>query len=292
MHQSSTEFLRCLQCDSNLELEILKSEKEVHEGFLVCSNCDMIFPIISKIPILWDDFSDFLSNRKILSGRLYRLSKTVKMKNFIKSSLLKTFFSDEDRTNLDNRWSNIYQNSKNSKFYSVIKKNLSSVNKSKVVLEYGCSIGIMTSYLSNHHDTVFGIDRSFSALEYAKRNYKQNLDFFLSDFLSPIFGKLNFDLVLALNVLELVEPSNFLKQVSVQIDSGYFVISDPYDFDRGKNSVKQAFDESTLRNRMRKLGFAILSSTKKPSYIKWNLKLNPRSQLRYDVDLVIGKKNK
>ena len=292
MYESSLEFLRCLRCGSKIELEILKLDKEIHEGFLICCLCDLIFPIIAKIPIFWNDFSNFLSTHKILSGRLYRLSETTKMKNFIKTSLIKTTFSDNDRTNLDDRWSKIYQNSQNSKFYSIIKNNLNSISKSKMVLEYGCSIGIMTSYLSNHQNTVFGIDKSFSALEYAKQKSRKNSDFFLADFLSPIFGKLNFDLILALNILELIEPTSLLKQVSNQIKSGYFVISDPYDFDRGKNSVKKSLDESSLRNYLTKLGFSISSSTKKPSYIKWNLKLNSRSQLNYKVDLVIGKKNR
>ena len=119
---------------------------------------------------------------------------------------------------------------------------------------------------------------------------KNNLDYIVADSLSPVFGKLQFDLILALNVLELVEPIDLLKQISKQISSGYFVISDPYDFDRGVNSVKKSFDESSLRMNLENLGFKILSKTKKPSYLPWNLKLNPRATLKYKVDLVISKK--
>jgi 2-polyprenyl-3-methyl-5-hydroxy-6-metoxy-1,4-benzoquinol methylase len=172
----------------------------------------------------------------------------------------------------------------------VIKKNLNFIAKSKLVLEYGCSIGIITSYLANSHDMVFGIDRSFSALRYAKKSSKNNLDYIVADSLSPVFGKLQFDLILALNVLELIEPLELLKQVSKQISIGYFVISDPYDFDRGTNSVRKPVDESTLRKNLWNLGFKILSKTKNPSYIPWNLKLNSRATLNYKVDLIIGKK--
>ena len=90
--------------------------------------------------------------------------------------------------------------------------------------------------------------------------------------------------------MELVEPSYFLKNVSNQISSGTFVLSDPYDYDRGKNSVKNPIDESTLRKNLKKLGFRISSVTKNSSFIRWNLKLHPRATLNYKVDLVIAKK--
>jgi len=290
MHESSVEFLRCVRCGSRLELEVFTHDLEIEEGVFECQKCKLTFPIIEKIPILWDDFSGYLSSRKILGGKLYRLSNTGKMKNFLKYSLSKTKKTDEDRTILEEKWSKIYQNSKNSKFYYLIKKNLDSIPKSKLVLEYGCSIGIVTSSMSDNHDIVFGIDRSFSALRYAKKSSKNNLDYVVANSISPVFGKLQFDLILALNVLELIEPLELLKHVSGQISTGYFVISDPYDFDRGTNSVKKPINETKLRTNLEQLGFKISSKTKKPSFMPWNLKLNSRATLNYKVDLIIGKK--
>ena len=290
MLESSVKFLRCVRCGSKLELDVFKLDQEIEEGILECKNCNLIFPIIEKIPILWDDFSKYLSSRKVLGGKLYRLTNTGKMKKFMKFSLSQTKQITDDRTALEERWSKIYQNNKSSKFYSIIKQNLNFITKSKLVLEYGCSIGIITSSLADCHDMVFGIDRSFSALRYAKKSSKNNLDYIVADSLSPVFGKLQFNLILALNILELVEPLELLKQVSKQISAGHFVISDPYDFDRGKNSVRKPIDESTLRTNLCNLGFKILSKTKNPSYIPWNLKLNPRATLNYKVDLIIGKK--
>ena len=290
MLESSVKFLRCVRCGSKLELDVFKLDQEIEEGILECKKCNLTFPIIEKIPILWDNFSKYLSSRKVLGGKLYRLTNTGKMKKFMKFSLSQTKQIADDRTALEERWSKIYQNNKSSKFYSIIKKNLNFITKSKLVLEYGCSIGIITSSLADCHDMVFGIDRSFSALRYAKKSSKTNLDYIVADSLSPVFGKLQFNLILALNILELVEPLELLKQVSKQISTGHFVISDPYDFDRGKNSVKKPIDESTLRTNLCNLGFKISSKTKNPSYIPWNLKLNPRATLNYKVDLIIGKK--
>ena len=191
---------------------------------------------------------------------------------------------------IEERWTKIYQNNKNSSFYRVLKHNLNSIPKSGLALEYGCSIGIMSSYLADYHSLVFGIDKSFPALMYAKKTFKPNLDYIVTDSLYPVFGKSKFDLILALNVLELIEPIELIKHISKQISKGYLMLSDPYDFDRGINSVKKPLDESILRDYLKNLGFKISSKTKKPSFLPWNLKLNPRTSLNYKVDLVIGKK--
>ncbi len=290
MLESSLDFLRCVRCGSKLELIIFKLDKEIEEGLLECKKCDLKFPIIEKIPILWDTFDRYLSSRKKLGGKLYRLIDNPHLKKFLKLSLSKINTANEDRTELEERWSKIYENSRNSKFYSLVKNSIDSLPKSELVLEHGCSIGIMTSYLADSNNMVFGIDRSFSALQYAKRSYKNNLDYFIADSLSSVFGKLQFDLILALNILELIEPSELLKHISKQVSSGHFIISEPYDFDRGTKSVKKPLDEYTLRTTLNDLGFEITTKTKKPSYLPWNLKLNSRATLNYKVDLIIGKK--
>ncbi|MFB5633021.1 MAG: methyltransferase domain-containing protein [Nitrosopumilus sp.] len=288
MLPSSLEFLRCVKCGAKLHLDTFESGKEIVEGLLECKKCKLEFPIIQKIPILWDDFSKYLSSRRILGGKLYKLTNSAKLKSFVKKSLTS---KDNDRSNLEEKWARVYQNSRTSKFYSTIKKNLDSLSSSKLVLEHGCSIGIVTSHLANSNDLVFGVDRSYSAIEYAKKQFKDNLDYFVADSLTPVFGKQQFDLVLALNVLEIIEPQVLLKSVSKQITKGYFVISDPYDFDRGPASVKNPMDASTLRINLNNLGFKISNSTKKPSFIPWNLKLNPRATLNYKVDLIIAQKS-
>ena len=290
MHEFSLNLLRCVRCGSKLELDVFKKETEIDEGILECKKCTLCFPIIKKIPIIWDDFSKYISERMMLGGKLFNFASHDKMKKFLKHTLSISKRNTDDRTTLEERWSRIYQNSQKSKFYSIIKNELDTVPKSKLVLEYGCSIGIMTSFLANSNQNVFGIDRSFSAISVAKKIQKDNLDYFVADLMSDVFGNTKFDLILALNVLELVEPKDLLQYISQQIPTGHFVISDPYDFDRGKNSVKKPLDELTLRTSLDELGFTISVKTKKPSYLTWNLKLNPRSTLNYKVDLIIAKK--
>jgi 2-polyprenyl-3-methyl-5-hydroxy-6-metoxy-1,4-benzoquinol methylase/uncharacterized protein YbaR (Trm112 family) len=290
MLESSLNFLRCVRCSSKLELNIFEIDQEIEEGLLECKKCSLQFPIIEKIPILWDDLSVYLSSRKKLSGKLYKSIQNQNLKDLFKSALSKTKFTDNDRTVLEERWAKIYQNSKNSKFYSLVKNNLDDLPKSNLVLEHGCSIGMMTSYLADSNKMVFGIDRSFSALQIAKKSYKNNLDYFIADSMSTVFGKLQFNLILGLNILELIEPLELLKHISKQISSGYLILSEPYDYDRGLNSVKNPLDEFTLRTTLKNFGFKINTKTKNPSYIPWNLKLNPRATLNYKVDLIIAKK--
>jgi SAM-dependent methyltransferase len=289
MKEFSLEYLRCIKCNSKLELDVFKKNSEIEEGLLECKKCTSLYPIIEKIPILWDDFPNYISNRRRLGGKLVN-SVSIKMKNFLKNSLSRNNPNIEDRTILEERWTRIYQNSRRSRFYSKIKNELKILPKSKLVLEYGCSIGIMSSFLAESNHTVFGIDRSFSAIKIATKNSKENLDYFVADSLSPIFGKTKFNLIIALNLLELIEPVDFLKQVTSQIQKGYLIISDPYDNDRGKNSVKYPLDEHTLRQNLKNLKFTITSRSTNPSNISWNLKLNPRTMLNYKVDLVVAEK--
>ncbi len=143
--------------------------------------------------------------------------------------------------------------------------------------------------MAKNNDIVFGIDNSFSAICAAKKNRIENLDYFVADSLEHPFGNQKFGLVVALNLLELVEPIKLVKIVSKQT-KGTFVLSDPYDYDRGNFSVKNPVTPQVLRKELQKLGFRISSNTMKPSFIPWNLSLNPRTRLNYRVDLVVCKK--
>ena len=96
--------------------------------------------------------------------------------------------------------------------------------------------------------------------------------------------------MIGLNILELMEPNILLKQIAKQISSGYIIISDPYDYERGINSVKQPMNELELRENLQKLKFQITNKTKKPAFIPWNLELHSRASLNYKVDVVIAKK--
>jgi len=290
MLESSIRFIKCIKCNGKLDVDIYKNSSEIDEGVLKCKKCQLLFPIIDKIPIMFIDFQKYLSEHKILSGKLYRLTSTQQMKDFLKSSLNNLNWNKSDKTLLEERWSKIYENNKNSKFYKLIKSHIESIPKSKLVLEYGCSIGIITTHSSKSNEIVFGIDKSFSAIQIARKNKKNNIDYVVSDFKYNPFLNTKFNLIIALNVLELMEPEILLKQISKQISLGHVIISDPYDFERGENSVKNPMNEVLLREKLKKFKFKITSKTKIPSNVQWNLKLYDRASLNYKVDIIIAKK--
>lgn len=288
MHQFSLKYLRCVNCNSKLELEEFEKSDEIIEGFLLCSNCNSTYPIILKIPILWPDFVSYLSNRAQLGGYLMNEVKNTKLKSFVKNSLKKIKRPTSDVSKIEQRWVVTYKNSLKSRFYTHVKNSIKKLSQSNLVLEHGCSIGHMTQYLAQKHDIVFGIDQSFFAISEAKKNDCKNLDYFVANSLKPPFGKTKFDLIIGLNILELIEPFDLLKVISSQV-KGTAVISDPYDFERGQDSIKQRVDPKSLRAELKKLGFTLLQNTGKQSFLPWKLNINSRLSLHYKVDLIIAR---
>lgn len=291
MHESSLKYLRCVKCHKTLDLEIIRKKEEINEGFLVCKNCNLRHPIISKIPIIWENLALYLSKRIQLGGHLYSHSTSKEMKSFIRTALSKAKKDIDDISWVEKKWVLIYLASRKARFYSIIKNILQKLPKSKLALEHGCSVGFVSEILARQNELAFGIDSSYFAIAHAKKRFKQNLDYFVADSLCHPFGNQKFDLVVGLNLLELIEPKDLINVISDQIKNGTILLSDPFDFERGKNSVKNPLYEKTLRDELRKHRFTISSQTRNPSFITWNLNINKRSSLNYKVDLIIGKKS-
>ena len=290
MNRKNSQFIFCVKCKGTLTLDVFYETSEINEGFFLCNNCHLQFPIISKIPILVENLSQFLANRSSLGGLLFELSFTKVMKEFIKNTLSKIKKSENDFFQTEKHWTDIYLLNKKSSFYKNMKSHISKIPAKNFVVEYGSSIGIISNTLGLKHTHVFGIDTSFSALLEAKKKSPKNCEYVLADILQNPFGKKKFDLIIALNMFELVEPSLLLKTISKQISNGFIFLTDPYDYDRGRNSVKNPLNENQIRDILRQNKFQITSTTKTPSKINWNLKINTRTQLNYKVDIIIAKK--
>lgn len=290
MNRKNSQFIFCVKCKGTLILDVLDETSEINEGFFSCNNCHLKFPIISKIPILVENLSKFLANRSSLGGLLLELSLTKVMKEFIKNIMSKIQKSENDFFPTEKRWVDIYLLNKKSSFYKNIKSHISKLSQKNFVVEYGSSIGIISNTLGLKHTHVFGIDTSFQALLEAKNKSPKNCEYLLADILQNPLGKKKFDLIIALNMFELVEPSLLLKTIFKQISNGFIFLSDPYDYDRGKNSVKNPLNENQIRKILSQNNFQIIKSTKKPSKINWNLKINDRTQLNYKVDIIIARK--
>lgn len=270
-----------------MELEIFEKENEVIEGILFCVHCTAKYPIISSIPFLLEDLSSYFSIRAKLGGYLLLHAKNQKIKSLIKKSLQGIKHVGEDTTDLEKNWVTIYKKTKHTSFVTKVKNIVRTLPKCVSVIEHGCSIGIMSEILAKYHDQVFGMDKSFFALLEAKKRKIKNSDFFLADSPSCPFGDKKFEISIALNVLELIEPLKLLKIIRSQTRE-FVILSDPYDYERGRNSVRVKLDAKSLRLQLTKLGFKFLQNTDKPSFIPWKLSVNPRLELNYKVDLILA----
>ena len=288
MYESSLQYICCVKCGQSLELETFEKKNEIIEGLLTCVQCNGTYPIIMSIPILVEDLSLFLSIRTKLGGYLLLNAKSPKIKLLIKKSLRNIKKIGDDTTDLEKNWVGIYKKSRPATFKSKIKNTISKLPKCNFVVEHGCSIGTVSEMMARYHGLVFGIDKSFFALLEAKKHKTKNTDFFLADSLSIPFGTMKFDLVVALNVLELVEPLKLLKIIGSQ-SRRFVMLSDPYDYDRGKNSVKIRLDGKTLRLKIKQMGFTLMAGTARPSFIPWKLRVNPRLELNYKADLILAR---
>ncbi len=268
-------------------METFEKKTEIIEGLLFCVSCTGTYPIILSIPILIEDLSSFFSIRAKLGGYILLHVKNPKIKSLIKKSLQDIKKIGDDTTDLEKNWADIYKKSRHSVFEKKIKNTVQKISKCNFVIEHGCSIGTMSDILAKYHGMIFGIDKSFFALLEAKKHKTKNMDFFLADSLSKPFGSMKFDLVVALNVLELIEPLQFLKIIGMQ-SRRFLLLSDPYDYDRGKSSVKTRLDGKTLRTRLRQMRFKLICGTGKPSFISWKLHVNLRLELSYKVDLILA----
>ena len=292
MNRNNSQFIFCVKCKGKLSLEILdERESVIKEGFFSCSKCNSKYPIISKIPILVEDLTQFFTNRPFLGKWLIKSSLTNTMKKFIKKNIPIIPKSEFDLSANEAFWTEIYRNNKRSIFYKNIKSQLSKLPPKNFVVEYGSSIGTISNTLALKHKQIFGIDKSFFALVEANKKSPKNCTYILSDVIKHPFGKKKFDLVVALNLFDIVEPSLLIKTISKQISNGLIFLSDPYDYNRGKNSVKKPLDENQIRETLRQNGFEITKNTKKPTRINWNIKFNERISINYKVDIIIARKS-
>lgn len=283
------EYLRCVSCASVLSVRSLVTDGELEEGFLDCTNCKASFPVISSVPFMLPDLASYLSIRAKLGGQLMLMARSDRMRSFVKETLKKAGRTSMDTTDLEKRWVGIYKKSITSRFYSVIKDSMKKIPPCNLVLEHGCSIGNVAKESAKRHTRVFGIDKSFYGILEAKRQQRKNSDFVVADSINHPFGSQKFDLVMALNLLDIIEPEDLLNVISCQAGK-FLVLSDPYDFERGKSSVKSKTSPQELRSKLQSLGFTLIQNTRRPNHISWSLEINSRLTLNYRVDLLVGQK--
>lgn len=275
MEEYCARFLRCVRCSGNLKLDALRGC--VLEGFLSCDACGRTYPIVEGVPVMWRSFSEYIRARPSLGGQLMLGARAPAMKKFVKEALRGPPVLT-DRARAERRWAGIYGASRGAAFYREAARILSGLRGD--IVEYGCSIGAVTERLQGKR--VFGTDRSFYAVREASR--ASGAVRAVADSLEHPFGRKKFGVAACFNMIESVGPRALLRAMAGQSD--VLVLSSPYDYAPGSERT----DPERLRASLRAMGFSVSRATREPSNIPWTLRLGPRAQLRYKVDVIVAEK--
>ncbi|MGD1836139.1 MAG: methyltransferase domain-containing protein [Nitrososphaeraceae archaeon] len=311
-----TNHLICLNhSDKQIRLKLQSldrdSNNECTEGFLICDICNVEYPIIEGVPILVKDFKKYVENRPTIYGQWFLKSKSTKMRNFLKNLNIKKF-SENTTYEHDGPWYDSYKwlqqedhsedrlirslkwNVKPNELYNRVINGITP-QLDGIALDLGCAMGTTTNELSKKYSFVIGIDLSFSFIKESRKRMIDleigNVEFCVSDILNPPFNHMKFDLILALNIIELVNSTELLSVIHHLLKPHSTVIfTDPYDYNR-KIIYDQIYNSKSFRTLLEKNGFRIdTSSFKKESHIPWILKINERVYLFYFVDFIKAKK--
>ena len=300
--------LRCVNnsCKSKvLKLESLREVgDECIEGFLSCSICNSRFPIIQGVPIILQNFHHYARQRIATYGKWILISKSAKLKDFLRSigekipsptyndlyeennSLYKAYLHNSHHNHFDNRLSSLFKRKiePNHIYRMLGKKNL---DLKGIGLDIGCSIGSSTFELAKKLPFVFGVDLSFSfileARKIMRRKKCKNIEFLVSDATNLPFESRYFQSIIALNVVDRVDPNKLIVSINKCIkDNGKLILVDPYHF---VDDDTDRFDSIKVRKIIEKSGYKIRSNE---SYIPWILKMNERAYLFYFVDFIVA----
>jgi len=301
--------LRCVNISCENKVLILESltgaGDECIEGFLSCNTCNSQYPIIQGVPIVLQNFHDYARQRIMTYGKWIIDSKSSKLKEFLRSvgtkihfptsndlyeennSLYKAYLYNHQNHHLDYRLLSLFRRKiEPDHIYKMLgKKNL---NLKGIGLDIGCSIGSSTFELAKRLPFVFGVDLSFSFILKARKimhdKMSKNVEFIVSDAINLPFESRFFQSIIALNLVDRVDPNKLIVAIDRCINhNGKLILIDPYHFVNENNNDQ--FDSIQIRKIIEKLGYKISSNE---SHIPWILKMNERSYIFYFVDFIVA----
>ncbi len=313
-------FVNHLSCPNHKERNfklhveplISQSENECVEGFLKCKECEAIYPIIEGVAVVVDNIVQYIEKRIEIYGRWILNCKSNDLKEYLKNIgkkiqgttivdryeeggiLFPTYKWMQSENHSEDRLMNLLRwKIKPNEIHHKIIHGLSP-KLDGIVLDIGCATGMTSIQLTKKFSFVIGVDSSFSFIKEARKNmYESNLsnvEFFVMDVVHIPFSQLKFDLIIALNVIELINVRLFLRKMhKILKPQAEMIIASPYDFNR-ERTFDETYDEKSLRDLLQKSGFEISMKTASETFTPWILKISERIYLFYFVDFIKVKK--
>ena len=291
---------------------ISDNKNECIEGFLYCVDCNIKYPIIEGIAIVVKNISQYIQDRTEMYGKWLLSCISKEMKEYLKDIGKSLLFPNktskyedggiwyttykwlqQDNHNEDRLIKSLKGNPNPNELYDRI---VNSINPKidGIALDIGCAMGKTTLQLAKKYSFVIGIDLSFSFIKEARKYMQElrqgNAEFCVADAESPPFHPMKFDLIMAINLIELVNVIKLLSSchwlLKPQSD---IIITDPYDFNRER--IGKEYNARSFRTLIKENGFERNESClKKEAFIPWILKINERTYLYYFVDFIKAKK--
>lgn len=248
-----------------------------------CDRCGATYPVVANIPVMVSDLPRYLMRRYSVGLQMMRLCGGT-VRDYISECMPAN--GDDCRGSAERRWAAIYMSNGDSRLYDEVAGRLSGL-PGESVLELGCSVGALAGRMGGTAMTC--VDISFPALVHAARQYP-HARYVLADVGDGVFGAHGtYDTVVALNVLDIVEPSVLLKTMA-RCARRHIVLADPYDYQRGPDTVGGQMSALEVRRYVERLGFGVTDDTKKPSYVPWTIRINARTAVRYLVDVIVAER--
>lgn len=130
------------------------------------------------------------------------------------------------------RWINNREDNSYPYLSKTLLKILYRLNKKISLLDIGCGNGSLTKVLSRCFEKTFAIDKSKSAIFFAKKKNVEKINFKLGTITKyqKNFKLKNFDVITAIEVIEhIYSPKIFLKEIKkIMKKKTYLIISTPY----------------------------------------------------------------
>ena len=188
MEKNFLKILVCPKCKSELSLKIqLVDKEEVISGFLLCSNCKRVYPIINSIPrMLLDEFIVDERQRKTQKSFGYQWIQFSEMVIDFKENFLNYIYPVKED------------------FF-----------KGKLGLDAGCGFGRHIFNAANFGAEMVGMDIS-KAIDSSYKNTRHlpNIHLVQGDIYNPPFRESTFDFVYSIGVLHhLPAPENGFKSL-------------------------------------------------------------------------------